>query len=35
LSAKETIARNLAELPEDVRRKLLHDTAARVYKLDV
>jgi uncharacterized protein len=35
LSAKETIARNLAGLPEDVRRKLLHDTAARVYKLDV
>jgi predicted TIM-barrel fold metal-dependent hydrolase len=33
--AKTTIARNLAGLPDDLRRKVLHDTAARVYRLDV
>jgi len=33
--AKTTIANNLAELPDDLRRKVLHDTAARIYKLDV
>jgi predicted TIM-barrel fold metal-dependent hydrolase len=33
--AKTTIAANLAKLPDDIRRKVLHDTAARIYKLDV
>jgi predicted TIM-barrel fold metal-dependent hydrolase len=33
--AKTTIANNLSTLPDDVRRKVLHDTAARIYKLDV
>jgi uncharacterized protein len=33
--AKTTIANNLAKLPEHIRRKVLHDTAARIYKLDV
>jgi predicted TIM-barrel fold metal-dependent hydrolase len=33
--AKTTIANNLAQLPEDIRRKVLHDTAARIYKIDV
>jgi predicted TIM-barrel fold metal-dependent hydrolase len=33
--AKTTIARNLAGLSDEVRRKVLHDTAARVYHLDV
>jgi predicted TIM-barrel fold metal-dependent hydrolase len=33
--AKTTIARNLAGLSEELRRKVLHDTAARVYHLDV
>ena len=33
--AKTTIAKNLTDLPEDIRRKVLHDTAARLYKLDV
>jgi predicted TIM-barrel fold metal-dependent hydrolase len=35
LSAKDTVARNLANLPEEVRRKLLYGNAARVYQLDV
>jgi uncharacterized protein len=34
LSAKDTADQNLAGLPEDLRRKVLHDTAARVYKID-
>jgi predicted TIM-barrel fold metal-dependent hydrolase len=33
--AKTTIANNLSDLPDDIRRKVLHDTAARIYKLDV
>jgi predicted TIM-barrel fold metal-dependent hydrolase len=33
--AKTTIAENLAKLPDDIRRKVLHDTAARIDKLDV
>jgi predicted TIM-barrel fold metal-dependent hydrolase len=33
--AKTTIANNLASIPEDIRRRVLHDTAARIYKLDV
>jgi hypothetical protein len=33
--AKTTIANNLATLPDTARRKVLHDTAARIYKLDV
>jgi predicted TIM-barrel fold metal-dependent hydrolase len=33
--AKTTIANNLARLPDDIRRKVLHDTAARIYKLEV
>jgi predicted TIM-barrel fold metal-dependent hydrolase len=33
--ARTTIARNLAGLPEEIRRKVLHDTAARVYHLEV
>ncbi len=32
--AKTTIANNLAQLPDEIRRKVLHDTAARIYKLD-
>jgi predicted TIM-barrel fold metal-dependent hydrolase len=32
--AKTTIADNLAQLPDEIRRKVLHDTAARIYKLD-
>jgi uncharacterized protein len=35
LSPKETAAGSLASLPQEVQRKLLHDTAARVYKLEV
>ena len=35
VSPRDTAARNLAELPPAVRRKLLHDTAARVYNLEV
>jgi uncharacterized protein len=35
LSARDTAARNLAGLDEDVQRKLLHDTAAKVYRLEV
>jgi uncharacterized protein len=35
VDAKTTIANNLASIPEDIRRKVLHDTAARIYKLDV
>lgn len=33
--ARTTIARNLAGLSEEIRRKLLHDTAARLYKIEV
>jgi hypothetical protein len=34
-SRMPTIADNLAELPDDIRRKVRPDTAARIYKLDV
>jgi predicted TIM-barrel fold metal-dependent hydrolase len=34
-SARDTAAQNLADLPAEVRRKVLHDTAAKVYKLEV
>jgi predicted TIM-barrel fold metal-dependent hydrolase len=30
---RETIETNLARVPEDIRRKLVHDTASRVYGL--
>jgi predicted TIM-barrel fold metal-dependent hydrolase len=33
--AKTTIAHNLGSLPEEIRRNVLHDTAARLYRLDV
>ena len=33
--ARTTIAKNLIGLPEEIRRKVLHDTAARVYRLEV
>jgi len=32
--AKTTIARNLAGVPEDIRRKVLHDNAARLYRIN-
>jgi predicted TIM-barrel fold metal-dependent hydrolase len=32
--AKTTIARNLAGVPEEIRRKVLHDNAARLYRID-
>jgi predicted TIM-barrel fold metal-dependent hydrolase len=35
LSPRDTVAQNLAGLPEELQRKLLHDTAAKVYRLDV
>jgi predicted TIM-barrel fold metal-dependent hydrolase len=34
VAPKEFIARNLAHLPDDVARKILHDNAARLYHLD-
>jgi predicted TIM-barrel fold metal-dependent hydrolase len=33
-NARETIEANLADIAPDIRRKLLHDTAARVYHID-
>ena len=33
LTPRETIEANLAKVPVDIRRKLIHDTAARVYGL--
>jgi hypothetical protein len=33
LNPRETILANLAKVPVDIRRKLIHDTAARVYGL--
>jgi predicted TIM-barrel fold metal-dependent hydrolase len=33
--AKTTIASNLAHVPDEIRRKVLHDNAARIYHLDV
>jgi predicted TIM-barrel fold metal-dependent hydrolase len=34
VTPRETIERNLARVPDDIRRKLIHDTAKRVYHLD-
>ena len=31
---KTTIAKHLAGVPDDIRRKVLHDNAARLYGLD-
>jgi uncharacterized protein len=31
---KDFIEENLADLPDDVLRKILHDNAARLYHLD-
>jgi predicted TIM-barrel fold metal-dependent hydrolase len=33
VSARDTVARNLADLPYDIRRKVLHDTAAAIYRI--
>jgi predicted TIM-barrel fold metal-dependent hydrolase len=33
--AKTTIAKNLAGVPDEIRRKVLHDNAARLYHLEI
>jgi predicted TIM-barrel fold metal-dependent hydrolase len=32
--ARTTIANNLAHVPDEIRHKVLHDNAARIYHLD-
>jgi predicted TIM-barrel fold metal-dependent hydrolase len=33
--ARTTIANNLAHVPDEIRRKVLHDNAARIYRLNI